>query len=88
MNILIKEPKEADEWALNICKEIKSVKEYWNPIGGKDFFDRKKYQDAKINLLFHNINIETYNQKRMDFIPACVTKCTTHALKFVTLTPV
>jgi len=70
MKMRIEEPKEADEWALNICKEINNVDEYWNPIGGIDFFDKTKYQDAKIKLLFHKMNLEPYNQKRSEFFPA------------------
>lgn len=38
MNIEIEEPKEADEWALNICKTLKVIKlHYINPIGGLEF---------------------------------------------------
>ena len=33
MDLAIEPPNEPDEWALNICKTIGGVKEYWNPPG-------------------------------------------------------
>ena len=41
MNLCIKKVNAPDEWALNICKAIPEVTEYWNPPGGKSFFDIK-----------------------------------------------
>ena len=59
------EPAEApDEWALNICSAIDGANEYWNPLGGKAFFDRNKYDNANIDLKFQTVNILPYNQKR------------------------
>ena len=69
MKINIEKPKAPDEWALNICKAIGNVKEYWNPPGGQHFFDRKKYQKQNINLKFHKLNFIEYDQRRQPFIP-------------------
>ena len=61
-------PAEApDEWALNICKALGDVDEYWNPPGGKSFFDRSKYDKAGIALKFHTVAIKEYDQKRTPF---------------------
>lgn len=65
--ILIDTPKAPDEWALNICKAIGNVTEYWNPPGGKSFFDKSKYKKANINLKFQEINLSPYNQNRKNF---------------------
>ena len=42
MNLNIEEAKAPDEWALNICKAIGNVEEYWNPPGGATFFEPNK----------------------------------------------
>ncbi|MDZ7795675.1 MAG: WbqC family protein [Candidatus Marinimicrobia bacterium] len=67
MNLDIEEPKAPDEWALNICKAICKVDEYWNPSGGKEFFNRNKYEKNNINLKFHEVNFREYSQKRENF---------------------
>ena len=67
MNLEIKEANTPDEWALNICKKIDGVTDYYNAPGGASFFDRTKYKAANINLYFHNIELNKYDQKREDF---------------------
>jgi hypothetical protein len=67
MNLVIEEPKEPDEWALNICRALGNVKEYWNPLGGKSFFDKTKYDSAGITLNFQTVAVTPYNQKRTNF---------------------
>lgn len=69
MNMEIEEPKEADEWALNICKNIESDEKihYINPIGGLDFFNRDKYNQNNIEISFQKISLLSYNQKREPF---------------------
>lgn len=52
-----------DEWALNICKSIIGVKEYWNPIRGESFFDKSKYEQSNLVLKFHTMNLPEYNQQ-------------------------
>ncbi len=69
MNLNINEPTTPDEWALNICKTLKGDISYLNPIGGIDLFDKKKYIENGININFHKINLNPYNQKRVFFEP-------------------
>lgn len=56
-----------DEWALNICKVIGNVDEYWNPPGGITFFDKSKYEKAGIELRFQKMELLPYNQNRVEF---------------------
>lgn len=67
MDLNIKTPLAADEWALNICKALGDVSEYWNPPGGQEFFDISKYNKAGIALRFQNVVLEEYDQKRQTF---------------------
>lgn len=69
MDILIETPRAPDEWALNICKALGDVTDYWNPPGGQEFFDKSKYDKAGINLGFQNVSISRYDQKRSSFEP-------------------
>lgn len=69
MNLNIDDANEPDEWALNICKSIGNIDEYWNPIGGQSFFDKSKYIAHGIDLKFQSINITNYDQKRNIFEP-------------------
>ena len=64
MNIKIESVKAPDEWALNICKSLNGVDEYWNPIGGLEFFDRNKYEKAGIKIKFLEHNLPFYSQRR------------------------
>ena len=69
MDLQVEPAAAPDEWALNICRSIGNVDEYWNPPGGMDFFDRAKYEAAKIQLVFQKVKLEEYNQKRPIFEP-------------------
>lgn len=69
MDIEVNSVQEADEWALEICKKIPGTKEYWNAIGGINFFDRNKYTSANIDLKFQKVNLEIYKQKGDTFEP-------------------
>lgn len=69
MNLEIEPVNAPDEWALNICKAIGNVDEYWNPIGGTAFFDKEKYEKADITLRFQQMNLEPYSQNRETFEP-------------------
>ncbi|MDO5438341.1 MAG: WbqC family protein [bacterium] len=62
MNLQIEEVNAPDEWALNICKALGNIDEYWNPEGGTEFFDRTKYEKAGIKLYFQKMNIQPYLQ--------------------------
>jgi len=67
MNLAIEHVNAPDEWALNICKALGNVDEYWNPPGGMSFFDRSKYESNQIKLKFQKICLMEYNQKRANF---------------------
>ena len=69
MDVRIGEVTSPDEWALNICKAIPEVNEYWNPPGGKTFFDSSKYKDNGIELRFEKVNITEYTQNGCSFEP-------------------
>jgi hypothetical protein len=69
MNLDIEAPTAADEWALNTCKALGGVDEYWNPPGGRSFFDPAKYERAGIKLKFHEQALRPYNQRREPFEP-------------------
>lgn len=69
MKLEIEPVNSPDEWALNICKKIDGVDEYWNPYGGMTFFDRAKYQSNRIDLKFHKMNLVEYDQNNSIFEP-------------------
>ncbi len=64
MNLEIEPVHAADEWALNICKALGNINEYWNPPGGMEFFDRSKYEKAGIKLVFQKPTLDFYSQRR------------------------
>lgn len=64
MGLEIEKVNAPDEWALNICKVLGNIDEYWNPPGGLEFFDRKKYENAGIKLVFQKPNLKFYSQRR------------------------
>ncbi len=68
MNLKIDEVKSPDEWALNICKSLNTISEYWNPPGGISFFDKLKYNKEGIELKFCSVILKDYNQKRSNFV--------------------
>ena len=68
MNIEIEEAQAPDEWALNICKALPDVDEYWNPIGGVTFFNTEKYCKEGINIKFLEMVDEEYKQRGDSFI--------------------
>lgn len=67
MNLEIDTPNVPDEWALNICKSLGDVSEYWNQPGGASFFDKTKYDKANIDLRFIHVKLEEYNQNSTEF---------------------
>lgn len=64
MQLKIEPVNAPDEWALNICKALKNISEYWNPEGGIEFFDRTKYQKSNIDIKFLKHNLPFYSQRR------------------------
>lgn len=69
MKVEIEDAMSADEWALNICRRIDGVNEYWNPKGGKSFFDTEKYKRNGIKLRFQEVEIKEYPQLGSEFEP-------------------
>jgi hypothetical protein len=69
MKLEIENPNLPDEWALNICKSIGNITEYWNPIGGESFFDPIKYEKENIKLRFLKVSLDTYPQFGNAFEP-------------------
>lgn len=69
MELTIDPVNSPDEWALNICRRIPGVDEYWNPPGGKGFFDPDKYEANKIALRFQQVRLSEYQQGRTTFEP-------------------
>ena len=67
MHLSIGDVKAPDEWALNICKALGNVGEYWNPEGGLEFYDRSKYYKAGIDIKFLSMSIPKYPQRRPEF---------------------
>jgi hypothetical protein len=63
INLIIEEVTHAGEWAFNITKSLNG-KEYINPTGGIDIFNRKQFSDNGIALNFLGNNLSTYNQRR------------------------
>lgn len=68
MDVEIEKVNAPDEWALNICKAM-GANAYYNPPGGKDFFDSNKYSEAGIDLKYLELNQISYNQFSHDFVP-------------------
>lgn len=69
MNLDFKKPEVPDEWALKICVSLGNITEYWNPQGGIEFFDRRKYQEAGIDIKFLKLNFLKYYQGNKQFEP-------------------
>lgn len=67
MGLDIKPTEKADEWALHICNELDNVTEYWNPPGGKNFFDVSKYEKKGIKVCFQQMNLQPYLQGKHKF---------------------
>ncbi len=64
MDLNIETPHAPDEWALNICKALPNITEYWNPPGGMEFFNRDKYEKNNLKLVFQKPILEFYPQRR------------------------
>lgn len=68
MDVEIEPVTAPDEWALNICKAL-GADSYINPIGGVEFFDRRKYSLSGIDLKFQQMDLIEYQQKDNLFEP-------------------
>jgi hypothetical protein len=66
MDLKIDEVNGPDEWALNISTAL-HASSYINPPGGQEFFNREKYVNKNIELIFLGNNITPYSQRRPIF---------------------
>lgn len=69
MHLGIEPPQAPDEWALNICRAMGGVEEYWNAPGGASFFHPEKYEQAGIRLRFVDATLPPYRQMGQPFVP-------------------
>ncbi|MTS16198.1 WbqC family protein [Ruthenibacterium lactatiformans] len=69
MNLQYKKPTAPDEWGLNISLALPGITEYWNAPGGASFYDRRKYQEAGIEIKFQKMILDEYPQKGDSFEP-------------------
>lgn len=69
MHLAIDPPQAPDEWALEICRALGGVDEYWNAPGGAAFFDPAKYEAAGIKLHFLDVPLPPYQQMKGTFLP-------------------
>ncbi|MCE5348304.1 MAG: WbqC family protein [Bacteroidales bacterium] len=66
MELQIAPVKKPGDWALNISKAV-NASEYVNPPGGVSLFDKKAFKDAKIDLLFLDLELLSYRQGERPF---------------------
>ncbi|RPI17564.1 MAG: glycine transferase [Ignavibacteriae bacterium] len=67
LNINLEKIQEPGDWALNISHDL-NASEYINPIGGKDIFNKEKFDNYCIELKFLKPKEIRYNQKNKQFI--------------------
>jgi len=67
LDLAIGEVRAPDEWALNICRALGDIEEFWEPALGLEFFDRDKYARASLGLKFLKLNFPRYRQRRPVF---------------------
>ena len=70
MALAVKPAEAPDEVPLHICQSLGNVEEYWNLEGGAEFYDRRKFQQAGIEIKFLKMNLHQYPQINKDFEPA------------------
>jgi len=68
MNFDYTNVNDAGEWALRICEQI-GAKEYINPPGGTELFDKSKFNKSAIHLSFIYPELNEYSQRRNVFEP-------------------
>ena len=57
------------ERVLEIC-DVLGAKQYINPIGGLDLYDRQSFMDRGIELKFIKSRLTPYSQGNLEFVPA------------------
>lgn len=68
MDLDIPKTLEPDEYALHICKAL-GANSYINPIGGRTFFNTKKYTSAQVEIKFLEQLPTPYQQFTNKFVP-------------------
>jgi len=68
MNLSIDQPKAPGDWALNICKSLRA-KEYINPIGGMQLFNKDMFEKSNIKIKFIKSRMVKYYQGPGEFHP-------------------
>lgn len=56
------------DWALHICRAL-GAGSYVNPPGGRAIFDKARFAEAGIRLLFHEQELPAYDQRTTTFTP-------------------
>lgn len=67
MHLELDDVNHSGQWALRICQAL-GAKEYVNPIGGRDIFDRGEFESAGIRLSFMRHALPEYDQGRAAFV--------------------
>lgn len=62
MGLKVQHAEAPDEVPLTICQALGGVEEYWNLEGGAAFYDRSKFQQAGISIMFLKSNLPEYPQ--------------------------
>lgn len=68
MGLTHEQPQHPMEWSLFTCAELGAA-QYVNPPGGREFFDPARFRALDIELLYHQQELEPYDQRTADFIP-------------------
>jgi hypothetical protein len=68
MNFDYSQVKDAGDWALRMCEQLKATA-YINPVGGMELFDNNKFEKSNIRLRFLQPALQPYSQRREHFEP-------------------
>lgn len=55
------------EWGIEICKRIEGVNEFWNPPGGKSFFNLERFGANGLSVKFQEMDLPPYKQYKGEF---------------------
>lgn len=58
-----------DDWAIRITEQVNGS-HYYNPPGGVELYDKEKFKQSNIQLVFLQPELKEYNQFREIFEPA------------------
>jgi len=66
MNLEIEDVKEPGDWALKVSHAVGAEK-YINPPGGKELFDKRKFQELGIKLVIREMPSYKYNCRKYEY---------------------